>query len=132
VKGAILDTDVFSLLLKQNPTADSYRQLVSGFECSISFATVGEVYDGVFRSQWPDARRKTHLAALDGYFVIHSGSAICETWGWIRSQRKSRPIAMNDAWIAATALVYGLPLITHNVRDYNDIPKLKVLTVSQF
>lgn len=33
-----------------------------------------------------------------------------------------------DAWIAATALQYELPLVTHNPTDFEDIEKLEIVT----
>lgn len=41
--------------------------------------------------------------------------------------RKSRRIKIPDAIIAATALVYDLTLITHNLSDFEGIPGLKLV-----
>ena len=41
--------------------------------------------------------------------------------------RKSRKIKTPDAMVAATALVYDLILITHNVSDFEGIAKLSVI-----
>jgi predicted nucleic acid-binding protein len=41
--------------------------------------------------------------------------------------RRSRRIKVPDAIIAATALVYDLTLITHNLSDFEGIPGLKLL-----
>lgn len=40
--------------------------------------------------------------------------------------RKSRSIKTPDAIIAATALVYNLTLITHNIRDFENIANLNL------
>lgn len=42
--------------------------------------------------------------------------------------RKSQPIGIQDCWIAATALSYGLELVTHNPRDFANIPGLAIIT----
>jgi predicted nucleic acid-binding protein len=39
-----------------------------------------------------------------------------------------QPIAPQDVWIAATALRYNLPLITHNPSDYQEIAGLTLIT----
>jgi len=39
-----------------------------------------------------------------------------------------RPIQTPDAWIAATALVYHVPLITHNRADYEMVENLEVIS----
>jgi tRNA(fMet)-specific endonuclease VapC len=36
-------------------------------------------------------------------------------------------IGTNDLWIAATALVHGMPLVTNNLKDFRRIPDLVVL-----
>jgi tRNA(fMet)-specific endonuclease VapC len=36
-------------------------------------------------------------------------------------------IGTNDLWIAATALVHGMPLVTNNLKDFQRIPDLVVL-----
>lgn len=41
--------------------------------------------------------------------------------------RKSRRIKLPDAIIAATALVYDLMLITHNLSDFDRIPNLRLV-----
>lgn len=43
--------------------------------------------------------------------------------------RQRKPIALADAIIAATALVYELTLFTENVKDYAGIKGLKVVSI---
>jgi len=54
----------------------------------------------------------------------------CEIWARITAacHRRGRPRQDNDLWIAATALRYQLPLLTHNRRDFADIPGLTVIS----
>lgn len=54
---------------------------------------------------------------------------VCEEWGAIRCERRTRTIAVDDAWIAATARAYRLPLVTHNPGDFTGIGGLDVLAV---
>jgi len=39
-----------------------------------------------------------------------------------------RRLETADAWIAATAVLYDAPLVTHNASDYAGVPGLKLLT----
>jgi predicted nucleic acid-binding protein len=41
--------------------------------------------------------------------------------------RRQRRMTLGDALVAATCLVYGLALVTHNTADFNGIPGLQVL-----
>ncbi len=45
--------------------------------------------------------------------------------------RKSRSIKIPDAIIAATAIVHDLTLITHNIRDFENVENLKLLDLHQ-
>lgn len=41
---------------------------------------------------------------------------------------KGQLIGTNDLWIAATALVHGMPVVTHNRDEFMLVPGLNVLT----
>jgi tRNA(fMet)-specific endonuclease VapC len=45
----------------------------------------------------------------------------------LRSRGSTR-IDCADAWIAATALLYDVPLITHNRGDYLGVPGLRIIS----
>jgi predicted nucleic acid-binding protein len=51
-------------------------------------------------------------------------------WARIKNERekKGRPVSFADAWIAAITLQLNIPLVTHNVRDYEAIDNLTILT----
>jgi len=44
------------------------------------------------------------------------------------ARRMGRVIRPNDAWIAATALLYGGELVAHNAADFNFLPGLTIIT----
>lgn len=46
------------------------------------------------------------------------------------ARRRGRPIASGDAWIAATARLYAVPLVTHNADDYAGVDRLAVLSMA--
>lgn len=48
------------------------------------------------------------------------------------SLRKVNTIKLPDAIIAATAIVHDLQLITHNLKDFTNIPGLTVLDANAF
>lgn len=56
---------------------------------------------------------------------------LCRIWANLRAERQTigQPLLAQDAWIAATAVRHDLPLVTHNAKDFQNIPKLQVLTV---
>ncbi len=56
--------------------------------------------------------------------LIPVSSTIIDSAIALRQQRK---MSLGDALIGATALAYGLPLATHNVRDFDWIDGLNVV-----
>ena len=65
---------------------------------------------------------------LDGFFrntrILPLTQAIAEQAVALRQQRRMR---LGDSIIAATALVHGLALVTHNTEDFRRIPGLELL-----
>ncbi len=55
-----------------------------------------------------------------GKRILPVTQAIAERWGVLDEQRQSvgKPIEIADGLIAATALEYGLTLVTRNVKDF--------------
>jgi predicted nucleic acid-binding protein len=51
--------------------------------------------------------------------------------GLFGGAKKGRPIQTADAWIAASALHYQVPLITNNAGDYASIDGLELLTAER-
>ena len=92
--------------------------------------TVGELYEGAFRDGWGRERLTRLKETIGTYVVLPFSLEICREWGTIRCERRTRTIAVDDAWIAATARTHRLPLVTHNPGDFSDIEGLDVLAVS--
>ena len=64
--------------------------------------------------------RKLELAQhLTHYTVLPVSRELCLTWAEVAlgAKRRGRPIQTADAWIAASALYYQVPLITNNRSD---------------
>ena len=128
MKTLLLDTNVVSYLMRDDPLARLYRPHLANHSLAISFMTVAELYEGAFRANWGSAKRG-YLDKIHGSFVvIPSDGNLCARWGEVRFMRRRQPISMDDAWIAATAIEYGCPLVTHNATDFHGIPGLNIIT----
>ena len=124
----LLDTNIVSYILNGHTLAAAYRPHLVGFDLAISFQTLSELLAGGALAGWGDARWAALDAVLAKMAVLHSDQAICERWAEVWVARRSQPIGVADCWIAATALAYGLELVTHNPADFANIPGLVVIT----
>lgn len=60
----------------------------------------------------------------------NAGDALCLSWAEIRygCEREGRPISVADAWVAACALRFGAPLVTHNRKDFEAVSDLQSIS----
>ncbi len=123
----VVDTNVVSFLMKGDSRGGPYRRHFPGNSLAISFMTVAELYEGAFRAGWGESRLRDLVETLRDYVIVPCSVAMCECWGRIRAERRAQPISPKDAWIAATAVTCGCPLVTHNPKDFEDVPGLSVI-----
>jgi predicted nucleic acid-binding protein len=127
----VVDTDVASFVLKWHPEfAPRYVDMIRGSELVVSFMTVAEMRQGALDANWGPRKCDVLEAYLADFSVLHSDSLLCSTWAVVRNQstRKGRPMSSADAWIAATALVLSVPLVTNNPRDYRHLDNLQLVS----
>jgi tRNA(fMet)-specific endonuclease VapC len=128
----ILDTNIVSYLMRGGPLAEAYATHVQGKLLAISFITVGEMYFGAENGNWGEARRQRLENTLRNFVVIPYDHEIARCYGRLVAERKriGRPIAPNDAWIAACAARHQVSLVTHNRRDFVGIAALTIISES--
>ena len=129
----ILDTCIVSYLMKGGPLAEAYTPHTQGKLLAISFITVGEMYFGAENRNWGNKKRSALETTLRNFVVIPYDHEIARCYGRLVAERKhnGKPIAPNDAWIAACAVRHAVPLVTHNARDFMGITALDVITEKQ-
>ena len=128
----LLDTDVLSYLFKQDTRGESYRRPLEGKLGVISFMTVAELGLWANIRSWGANRRAEMSAFLEPYTVIHSDSELAYMWAAIRSEvmRSGHHIDTADCWIAATARLHNIPLLTHNKNHFLHVPHLTTISES--
>jgi tRNA(fMet)-specific endonuclease VapC len=126
----LLDTNVAIYLATEHSLAARYRALIEGRKQVLSFATAAELMYTGFRAREPKRVAQFWRAWFPSNLVLFPDLQMCDIWAQISAHchRRGRPREHNDLWIAATALRYELPVITHNVRDFSDIPNLSVVS----
>jgi len=129
----VVDTDVASFVFKWHPEfAPLYLEILRGAELVISFMTIAEMRQGALDANWGQRKLDVLEAYLGDFSVLHSDNLLCATWAAVRneSSRKGRPMSSADAWIAATALVLSVPLVTNNPKDYRHVDNLQLVSAS--
>ncbi len=126
----LVDTDVVSYLFRGDTRAQFYRPYLAGKQLAISFMTVAELERWVLERGWGQPRQQRMEAYLRRFTIYLVNRALCRAWAEVtyQARRKGRPIQTADAWIAATALTYSLPLVTHNVSDYAGVDGLALIS----
>ncbi len=126
----ILDTNIVSYMMKGGLLAETYLPHIQGKLSAISFITVGEMYFGAENRNWGEKKRKELETTLRNFIVIPYDHEIARCYGLLVAERKrnGRPIAPNDAWIAACATRHKIPLVTHNAKDFVGINALEIIT----
>lgn len=124
----LLDTNVISEGFRRFPDHEVIDWLDEAPEDAtfISTVTLGEVRKGI--DKLPLGRRRSNLETWlsDGLVrrfegrILAVDTDVADVWGrtLARCQANGRPVDPIDAQIGATALWYGLTLVTRNVADF--------------
>lgn len=120
----LVDTNVISEIRKGprcNPGVASWIAEVPSSDIYLSVLTLGEIRKGIENIR---RRDKAAAEALEGWFqeladslsdhILPVDQAIAEQWGRFNVPD---PLPMLDSFLAATASVYGLTLVTRNLKD---------------
>ena len=104
----------------------AFRFLEAEAESSllVTFTIAGELAAGESL-----AERDVWDELLSSFRVLESNREVCWRYGELyRAQRRTGEIiGANDLWIAATALAYGVPVVTANVAHFGRVPGLEVV-----
>lgn len=124
----LLDTNVLSEFKRPRPDVNVYAwaDAVNEEATYVSVVSLGELRFGV--SLMPPSRRKSELENWLGDLVpkrfdkrvLDVTPAIAEAWGELlaRAKRAGVGLSVIDAYIAATARVHGMIVVTRNVQDF--------------
>jgi tRNA(fMet)-specific endonuclease VapC len=97
---------------------------------AISIITYMEAFQGVERSPNPEEALVKFQAFTDSVLILPFSFAVAERCARLRETLRSQHKRVNsralDLIIAATALEYGLTVVTNNVEDFEDIPDLNI------
>jgi tRNA(fMet)-specific endonuclease VapC len=84
--GVLLDTDVFSYLMKEGDTrAALYQPHIKGKTITLSFVAVAELYVLSIRRQWGAQRTAAFEERLRAAVVVPYDLALCREYGRVRA-----------------------------------------------
>ena len=103
---------------------------LQGNTLALSFMTVAELYQWAYVRNWGNRKLTRLEEQLHQCVIVPFDNELCKQWASIsvQRQRMGRPMSVQDAWIAATALRHNCPLVTHNSDDFSDITGLEVIS----
>ncbi|MFC4249379.1 type II toxin-antitoxin system VapC family toxin [Natribaculum luteum] len=94
----------------------------------VSSVTVLELYEGVARSQTPEAKRERILEILETKHVVSADHTVMRKAGKLSGEliNDGERIDREDCMIAATAVLNDEPVITRNTKQFERIGGLEV------
>lgn len=124
----LLDTDICSAFLKNDPLVVSRVMLHYG-GLHVSVVTAGELWTWALREKAPPAREQGVSDFLQAAQIELIDARVAWQFARLRSSLldRGRTVAPLDLLNAAVAITQGLTLVTHNTRDYRDVPGLAML-----
>jgi len=126
VKKVLLDTSVIIDFVRRKNKENTLLFSLSkkGYKLHISILTHTELYSG--KSVWRSIEAEQDLEKLFyGMHILPLETEISKKAGEIRAKNNTTII---DAIIAATAINHGLSLATLNLKDFEDIEELRLLS----
>lgn len=126
----LFDTDIITNLIKPRPSPDLIARLnqIPQEQQFISTITIYEIVYGALKSQRPDYHLKMlEHVLLPAVTIVGFDSKAAYACGKIRAEleKKGTPLALADMQIAGIAIANDFLLITHNLRHFTRIPKLR-------
>lgn len=125
----LLDTNICIFIIRSRPPAVRARfEALQPGEVGISAVTEAELLYGAHKS----GRTEHNLAAVLDFSaqmeIVPFDSQVTDGYARLRAhlERLGTPIGPLDLQIAATALAYGLPLVTNDTREFERVPDLRL------
>ena len=125
----LLDTNICIYVMKDSfPTLTKRLLSTDPSDVAISAVTIYELEYGAAKSRWGERTRDKLYAFLSPFSIIPFDAYDAAAAGYIRwlLAQHGSPIGPYDIQIAAQAFARDMTVVTHNTREFERIPNLKV------
>ena len=127
----LLDTSVIIEAERQHLVPDDFLAALPE-PAALAAITVAELLTGVERASPPSQRlrRESFIEAIISRTTIlpyDLAAARIHAHLSARLAAQGQQVGSHDMQIAATAIAYGYPVLTHNLRDFRRIPELSII-----
>lgn len=130
----LFDTDALSEIVRRRPAPGFLQWLdtVDRADQFTSAVTVGEIFKGAFRSEFPERHlQNLETRLLPSVTVLPFDLATARIFGDIQARLEKQGMGLDDLdlQIAATAVQHGMTLVTGNIRHFARVPGLSLSRV---
>ena len=127
----LVDTNLASALYRRDlDMLERYADMMRRGPLAIALQTSAELRYGAERARWGITKRHRLETLIERMLVMVPDQTTAHRWAQVmaHSERLGRLLSPGDAWIAATAIQNGVPLVTHD-RDFDGLnfPGLEVI-----
>jgi tRNA(fMet)-specific endonuclease VapC len=125
----LLDTNIVSYWMRGNESVIDRIRSCSPSDLGLSTITLAEILYGIEKSPLKKKERRLKIEKISSLLEIYSFDEMAAAeYAVIRArlEKKGTVISERDTQIASIAMANKLTVVTHNVKEFSRIPKLKV------
>lgn len=129
----LIDTDVvIDLLNGREPSMEFFATELHEASVAISSITIGELYAGVDPNEYPERTlaRIDHFLVNSSFEVVHLSAESARMAGLLSGSLASIGLktGLLDLFNASIASELGYIVVTRNIRHYERVPNVKVIS----
>jgi tRNA(fMet)-specific endonuclease VapC len=125
----LLDTNIISYWMRGDKKVIARIKKHTPADLSLSAVTLAEILYGIAKSPMKKKERRLKIKQISSLLGLYPfDEAAAEEYALIRAQleREGRAISERDTQIASIAMAHKLTVVTHNIKEFGRIAKLKV------